>query len=87
MLTGKNLEKILNSWNERAEDDDVAFYKEHWEKKLKDGKKCFVIGRKGSGKTALCNHINSGVQRSTIVTFENFNANYLKQISAAKVLS
>lgn len=84
MLTGKNLEKILNSWNERAEDDDVAFYKEHWEKKLKDGKKCFVIGRKGSGKTALCNHINSGVQRSTIVTFENFNANYLKQISELK---
>lgn len=82
MLTKENIDNIIDTWNERAEDDNIKYYhKEHWESEISDGKKCFVIGRKGSGKTALCAHLNKEIKRSITITFDYFSTNLLRELS------
>lgn len=53
------LKEISDNWNREArrEDSGRYFYFFDEVKKIAEGKKCYVIGRKGSGKTALSEHL------------------------------
>ncbi|ATD06867.1 hypothetical protein SIO17_07435 [Pseudoalteromonas piscicida] len=54
------LEKIYDSWMLEADDESGRlFYEPPWLKRVKDGKAIFLIGRKGTGKTAIVEHIKS----------------------------
>lgn len=55
----ETIKKIADSWklDARFEDSNKYFYNYNEVGLILDDKKCYVIGRKGSGKTAICEHI------------------------------
>jgi cold shock CspA family protein/energy-coupling factor transporter ATP-binding protein EcfA2 len=72
----------INQWKReaRAEDNDRYFYHVSEVEQIKRGEKYFVIGRKGSGKTAICEYFNRLSQHdifSEKLSFKNFPFNEL----------
>lgn len=64
----------------KSEDNDRYFYHVKEASRIETGDKCYVIGRKGSGKTAISEYL-CGMQRddtfSDKLTFKNFPFNEL----------
>jgi len=73
---------IDDEWNLDAKNEEIAkyFYSYDDIASIIRGRKCFVIGRKGSGKTAICEHIIESKAyntSSTKLSFKNFPFNRL----------
>lgn len=72
----------VNGWKLDAKHDELGkyFYHVEQEKEIRNGEKSFVIGRKGTGKTALSEHIGGLKQYDLFtqkLTFKNFPFNEL----------
>lgn len=69
------LERI-SDWKREANLEDPAyFFKIPVVNKIMAGKQCFVTGRKGTGKTAICRYINTLTQKnkfSVLLSFKDF---------------
>lgn len=80
-LRVKVLHEIANDWNIEAKQESTDyFYSTGESQELLMGKKYFVIGRKGTGKTAIAEHISSQHDEnhfSEKLSFKNFPFNYL----------
>lgn len=74
MLTKTSIAEIRNNWNQKAEDESPKyFYDNGWTDDIIMGHKCLVIGRKGTGKTAICEYlINSLPDKGYSVKSINF---------------
>lgn len=75
------LKEITNTWRLEAkqESDDLFFYIDDVNSII-DGKKCYVIGRKGMGKTAISEYLyNQSAENifSERLSFKNFPFNLL----------
>ena len=76
------LNEIAENWHleAKAEDSDRYFYHLKYVDKILNGKKYYVIGRKGTGKTAIAEHLNN-ISDSKIfqvkLSFKNFPFNEL----------
>lgn len=78
------IQNIDRQWDPEAsnEPDDIYFYSPSYIDKLFDGRCYYVIGRKGTGKTAISRYIeiqNNGVNGSFSekLSFKNFPFNLL----------
>lgn len=74
--------EYISEWKLDAKHDEMQrnFYHIKQEEDIIKGKKCFVIGRKGTGKTALSESISSKTQHnhfSQKLSFKNFPFNSL----------
>lgn len=74
------LKEIKDKWytEAKSEDNNRYFYHTEESSKIANGTKCYVISRKGTGKTALCQHILSSQKynrHSTKLSFKNFPFN------------
>lgn len=74
------LKEIKDRWyaEAKSEDNDRYFYHTDESSKIITGAKCYVISRKGTGKTALCQHIISSQdynRQSTKLSFKHFPFN------------
>lgn len=83
------LQKIADNWmlDARLEDSAKYFYNFSEVKSILDNHKCYVIGRKGTGKTAICQHIITTKQYdafSTKLSFKNFPFNELYSLQNNK---
>ena len=72
----------ISEWKLEAKQEDVDryFYHSNITNKLINGSRSYVIGRKGSGKTAICEHINRIKDPKIFtkkLTFKNFPFNDL----------
>jgi hypothetical protein len=72
----------ISEWKLEAKQEDVGryFYHSNITDKLVNGSRSYVIGRKGSGKTAICEHINRIKDPKIFtrkLTFKNFPFNDL----------
>lgn len=80
-LRTKVLQEIADEWNIEAKQESTDyFYSTGESQELLIGKKYFVIGRKGTGKTAIAEHISSRNDESHFsekLSFKNFPFNYL----------
>lgn len=78
----ETLQNIVDNWQLDAVQEDVDKYFYNYEEvnSVLSGKNCYVIGRKGSGKTAICQHIlrqrNYNIFTDTL-SFKNFPFNEL----------
>ena len=74
-------EEILNNWSvEARKEPKKYFYYIQEVNEIREGKKSFVIGRKGSGKTAIAQYLHEAVGPNTFSTklsFKNFPFNIL----------
>ena len=75
------LENIVSTWRleARQESEDLFYYLDEISQ-LKNGDKCYVIGRKGAGKTAISEYfynISEPSHFSERLSFKNFPFNYL----------
>lgn len=75
------LKNIIDSWHleSKQENDDLFFYIDEVNS-IKSGDKCYVIGRKGMGKTAISEYLyaqNSSNIFSERLSFKNFPFNLL----------
>uniref|UniRef100_UPI0028970330 P-loop ATPase, Sll1717 family n=1 Tax=Lachnoclostridium sp. TaxID=2028282 RepID=UPI0028970330 len=74
-------DEIINNWSVEAKKENSAyFYNVQEVNVICDGRKSFVIGRKGSGKTAIAQHlceINKDDVFSEKLSFKNFPFNIL----------
>lgn len=81
VLRLKVLQEISDEWNIEAKQESTEyFYSTGESQDLLAGKKYFVIGRKGTGKTAIAEHISSQYDEchfSEKLSFKNFPFNYL----------
>ena len=71
--------EIIDNWSVEAKKENVAyFYNINEVNSLLNGKKSFVIGRKGSGKTAIAQYLNE-IRHEEVFTqklsFKNFPFN------------
>lgn len=83
------LTSILKNWQTDAANESNEKYFLYFDdvKTVLDGSKCFVIGRKGSGKTAICQYIekiNEYDAFSAKLDFKNFPFNLLYQYNDNK---
>ena len=74
-------DEIINNWSVEAKKENPAYFYNIEEVNLiREGKKSFVIGRKGSGKTAIAKYI-CDIKNPKIfskkITFKNFPFNFL----------
>jgi len=73
--------EIINNWNVDAKKEDSAyFYNIQEVKSISDGRKSYVIGRKGSGKTAIAQYLSALKEHDIFVeklSFKNFPFNIL----------
>lgn len=72
-----NVFEEIEDWKLEAklEDNERYFYHTREIAKIESGKKCYVIGRKGSGKTAISEHLHQKIDPkkfSKKLTFKNF---------------
>ncbi|EGR1699755.1 hypothetical protein HYN73_02210 [Vibrio parahaemolyticus] len=81
----KVIDEIQFNWmlEARSEDSNALFYHPPWLNKIKLGRKIFVVGRKGTGKTAIAEHIKglSGDSISHELAFSEYPIEYLKDFS------
>ena len=73
-----NLQNEVASWKReaRAEDNDRYFWHVNEVDQITRGDRYFVIGRKGSGKTAICEYFNRSTGPETFavrLSFKNFH--------------
>ena len=83
----KLFNQIINIWSIEAKKEDIEyFYYVDETNLLKYGNKSFVIGRKGSGKTAMAQYINESSKfgNSVILSFKNFPFNILYELENIK---
>ncbi len=84
----KTFLNISESWNIEAKQESTDyFYNVSESKKLFDGKKYFVIGRKGTGKTAIAEHLSTTQafnMFSEKLSFKNFPFNFLYSLDNSK---
>ncbi len=84
----KLYEEILNNWSvEARKERKEYFYYIQEVNDITQGKKYFVIGRKGSGKTAIAQHLaelNKYDTFSTRLSFKNFPFNILYSLENSK---
>ena len=82
------IENIANNWKLDAIQENPKYFFNYKEVALiRAGKKCYVIGRKGSGKSAICQHIVNEVAYNTFstkLTFKNFPFNELYSLEDNK---
>lgn len=67
----------------KNEDNDRYFYHVKEVASIESGKRCYVIGRKGSGKTAISEYLDRIVDHKTFsekLTFKNFPFNALYEL-------
>ena len=77
-----NLIEEISSWKREAKSEDTERYFFHLREvdQITNGEKYFVIGRKGSGKTAICEHLRKLRQEDTFaekLSFKQFPFNDL----------
>lgn len=81
MNTNQVILNIANNWRLDAKFEDPKYFYNYDEVNLiLNNQKCYVIGRKGAGKTAICEHIvqNDSYDRfSSRLSFKNFPFNEL----------
>lgn len=55
----ETIKRIADNWklDARFEDNNKYFFNYQEVEQILNDDKCYVIGRKGSGKTAICEHI------------------------------
>lgn len=75
------LKNIVDTWHLEAkqESDDLFFYIDEVNS-IKKGEKCYVIGRKGMGKTAISEHLYKQKEENVFserLSFKNFPFNLL----------
>ncbi len=82
------LNEISKNWNIEAKQESIDyFYNTSEAAELIDGKKYFVIGRKGTGKTAIAEFISKKMDAnhfSKKLSFKNFPFNYLYSLENTK---
>lgn len=82
------LEAIANNWKLEAKMEQEKYFYHYKEvNTILENQRCYVIGRKGSGKTAICNHIvkqNNYNVFSEKLSFKNFPFNELYSLSNEK---
>lgn len=79
----------MSSWQlEAKEEDNVRYFYPLPEiTELESGTKCYVIGRKGSGKTAIAQHLRENRNYKTFIrnlSFKNFPFNELYKLEDGK---
>ena len=59
MCNNSTIKNIVNNWKADALKEDISKYFYSYEEvdSVLSGQLCYVIGRKGSGKSALCKHV------------------------------
>ena len=83
------LKSIADNWKLDAKlekKDRYFFYIEEYDK-IVNGNKCYVIGRKGSGKSAICEKIissNNDIFHATKLSFKNYPFNELYGLNNSK---
>lgn len=85
----KTIENIASFWRLEAklEDNNKYFYFYDEVQDILDNKKCFVIGRKGTGKTAICEYIAKIHRYDSFaikLSFKNFPFNELYHLQNQK---
>lgn len=79
---------IVKGWNVEARLEDVKyFYSYDVVDKILQNKKSYIIGRKGSGKSAICQHIASIEEYSvfpTKLSFKSFPFNFIYEMEDHK---
>src|ERR1700743_90558 len=85
MKTGKDLLREIESWPIEAKDDDTGryFFEIAELQAILEGKKNYVIGRKGTGKTSIARHLRNYQQTTYFaekLTFKNFPFNILYEL-------
>lgn len=80
------LKRIKDGWKQDAKSEAASHYFYFYEEvnDILEGKKFFIIGRKGSGKTAICQHIIDKKEPETFaikLSFKNFPFNILYKLS------
>jgi hypothetical protein len=78
--------KEIEKWKLDAKQEDSARYFYHTSdlKLIENGSRCYVIGRKGTGKTAICEHLFQTKAHDRFakkLTFKNFPFNDLYRLS------
>ena len=78
----RDLLREISKWKReaKAENNDQYFWSVKEVAQIQTGEKYFVIGRKGSGKTAICEHFNQLRQHDVFsekLSFKNFPFNEL----------
>lgn len=76
----KSISKCAQKWNQEATIDAGIFVPFEAYNDVVESGKCFVIGRKGTGKTAIANHIRKTHQHAGLYSFEHFTFSDLYQI-------
>ena len=75
------IKNIAESWKLEAASEDVKYFYNYGEvDSILSGRKCYVIGRKGMGKSAICRHIENVHAHNMFalkLTFKNFPFNEL----------
>lgn len=83
MLIHNLLENISSNWKLEAKlESEDLFYSVKNLPEIEDGKKCYVIGRKGMGKTAIAEHFQALADENPLsfskrLSFKNFPFNIL----------
>lgn len=75
----------VSSWSIEALDEDIARYFYHFQdfSLIESGKRNFVIGRKGTGKTAIAEYIKErshNGEQTKLLSFKNFPFNQLYEL-------
>jgi hypothetical protein len=84
--------QAISRWKLEAADEDSSkyFYKIPAVSDLESGELCYVIGRKGSGKTAIAEHLRDRSDYNTFVrslSFKNFPFNELYKLEDSSYTS
>ncbi|MBB4803078.1 hypothetical protein HNP37_003153 [Flavobacterium nitrogenifigens] len=88
-MTNNTLKSISNNWKLEAklEDTEKYFYYSSEVDNIIKNNKCYVIGRKGSGKSAICEYLIKRKEHnifSTKLSFKNFPFNELYHLDNQK---
>ena len=82
------IKEIAENWKLEAKMEQGKYFYHYKEvQTILENQRCYVIGRKGTGKTAICNHIveNPGSNKfSERLSFKNFPFNELYSLSNDK---
>lgn len=86
MADARSFFEEVASWSIEALDEDIARYFYHFDEVslIESGKKNLVIGRKGTGKTAIAEYIrnkNPTVNSARLLSFKNFPFNQMYSLS------
>ena len=85
------LKNVIDTWHleARQEREDLFFYIDEVNS-IKNGKKCYVIGRKGMGKTAISEYLYNQSEENIFserLSFKNFPFNFLYSLENSSYTS